>query len=235
MPQAVTIETANADRFRGREVVGGVRSATFAVVKVGGENRSRFEAVLATQNPVHRENWDCLRGPNGEHITDYDEVLVCTPEAVRTTYLEDGMALCDTHNRFSVLAQFGNVLSKSENGYRFESNELVGTVELNAIADATFVTDAIRQGSINKMSISYRIYRAEWDMTGARPKLMVLDWEPEEVSVCSVPADVKSKIRSNFAAMLSRKTQERTMPPEITPTTPTTPAAPAAPTARQRP
>lgn len=234
MPQAITFGSANSRQARDREVVGSARSQSFKIVgtDADGEQRARVEAVMASQTPVRRQcqPWECLLGPNGEEISVYDEVLVCTPEAVRTTYLDSGMSFCDTHNRFSVMQTFGATLP-GKDGYRFEGAELIGVIELNDIADACEVTDAIRTGSLKYVSISYSIYRAEWDMSGSVPLLRVTDWEPEEVSICAVPADVTAKVRSRFSAhrRAARQKTESIMPPTATPSA--TPAPAADPTA----
>jgi hypothetical protein len=145
-----------------------------------------FEVVFTTGAAVDRlDPW------TGER---YREELIVSENAIRMDRLNAGAPFLDSHMIYSgVSAQLG-VVERAwvEKGrglalIRFPSEGV------DEAADRVF--RKIAEGIFRSVSVGYRRNRIEVDKKKDPPIWRVVDWEPFEVSLVSVPADAASQVR----------------------------------------
>lgn len=167
----------------------GTISFSRATIQQGSFNKEArtFDVTFATETPVYRNPWYADEA--------FNEILVCNPKNVRMERANNGLPLFNNHRTYDgVLIQYGKV-----DNIRFENNEMVGTVTLGARADEAMVSD-IENGIISGISVGYNVYSYERQPMSKDQKVPIYratDWEPIEVSLAPVQADINSKIRSN--------------------------------------
>jgi hypothetical protein len=149
------------------------------------ETDRTIEVVFATEVEAKRVMWDG---------TKYSEKLICTPESVRLERANSGANLVDTHSTYSVNTIYG-VVSRAW----VENNECKATIRLSKRQEVAGIVGDIIDGIITNISVGYRIHETtvtENEDTNTY-SVRVEDWEPGELSVCSVPVDYASGVRSN--------------------------------------
>lgn len=179
-----------------------------------------FDVVFATETPVFRQGWE----------ENFNEILSCNPENVRQERMIAGLPLFDNHqwNKSAVGDTMkAGVLGKVRN-IRFENNEIIGTVHLGARADDALLSD-IENDIVSGVSVGYNVYTYERQPLAVgekTPNYIATDWEPMEVSLAPVPADINSKVRSQELLIKNRNNMPETTEPVVEPTQvvePTTP------------
>lgn len=194
------------------------REAEITRALSAGDADNVFVACYSTGAAVRRWNWD---------YGEFMEELSVTPGHIRTERLDTGglPILLDhvqgVRNTFGVVEKHWIESGKAFVQFRMET----GTPEAEA------VLNKLRQGIVRNVSVGYRIHalveRKDQDKI---PTLTATDWEPFEISLVSVPADVQATtVRSDGDAsaypchlILNRTplpTGESNMKPAITPTT----------------
>jgi len=150
----------------------------------------------------------------------YIEELVVEEGAIRLDRLRRGAPLLNSHSQWSLEAQLGVVENPSiQNGQgtcsaTFSRRESV----------AGYVQD-VADGIIRNVSVGYVRHRIDMVAPANEGELWryrVVDWEPYEVSLVPIPADMDSQIRSGAGASSSADAdpalQLRTFPCEFTET-----------------
>ncbi|MDR2004151.1 MAG: hypothetical protein LBQ74_14060 [Prevotella sp.] len=172
----------------GKSTKTGAISYSRAAIQPASFNKEArtFDVVFATETPVFRNPWYADEA--------FNEVLSCVPDNVRMERAAGGLPLFNNHRTYEgVLIQYGKV-----DNIRFEEKQMVGTVTLGARADEAMISD-IENGIISGVSVGYNVYSYERQPMSKDQKIPVYratDWEPIEVSLAPVQADVNSKIRS---------------------------------------
>lgn len=148
------------------------------------ETDRTIEVVFATETEVKRKMWDGTR---------FIEKLLCQPENVRLERINSGANLVDTHSTYSVRSIFGVVVRAW-----VEGGECKATVRLSEREEVKGIVQDIISGIIRNISVGYAIHAVETeeDTDTNMVTVRVTDWEPGELSVCSVPADHNSGTRS---------------------------------------
>jgi hypothetical protein len=142
-----------------------------------------IEVVFATEFEAQRSTWDG---------TQFLEILDCTPSAVRLARLNSGANLVDTHNTSTVNAIYG-VVTRAW----IENNVCKASIRLSKRADAAGIVGDIIDGIITNISVRYTIYGAtQIENENELIKVRITDWEPCELTICSVPVDYTSGVRS---------------------------------------
>lgn len=198
-----------------------------------------IEVVFATEFEAQRCTWDG---------TQFIEVLKCNPENVRLARLNAGLNLIDTHDTTTVDKIFGVVVR----GW-VENSTCKAIIRLSKRAEVQGIVGDIIDGIISNISVRYVIYGATQINNDNEPiKIEVTDWEPTELTACSVPVDFTAGVRSNEnknfyeinisnnrsmtpeeiaaaadAERLRGLQQQNTPTPPVTPVTPVAAAAPA--------
>lgn len=144
----------------------------------------------------------------------YLEQLVVEEGSIRLERLQRGAPLLNTHNSWSLEAQLGVVESPSiANG----EGECVASFSRRESV-AGYVQD-VADRVIRNVSVGYVRHRVEMvapAQEGGMWVYRVVDWEPYEVSLVPIPADMDSQIRSSApGAAADEALQLRTFPCEF--------------------
>lgn len=143
-----------------------------------------IEVVFATEFEAQRSTWDG---------TQYIEILDCNEGAVRLARLNSGANLIDTHDTTTVKTIYGVVVR----GW-IDNNVCKAIVRLTTREDAKGIVGDIIDGIITNISVRYSIYGATQIENENEPiKIRITDWEPSELTICSVPVDYTSGIRAS--------------------------------------
>lgn len=152
-----------------------------------GEDKplARARLVASTGAAVRRYDWYRER--------PYIEQLVVEPGAVRLTRLERGAPLLNSHWSWHL----ENVLGVTENPTITD-----GAVECDATFSrrdsvAGYVQD-VADGVIRNVSVGYVYHRVEMvppEEEGGLWTYRVIDWEPYEVSLVPIPADMDAQVK----------------------------------------
>jgi HK97 family phage prohead protease len=144
-----------------------------------------IDLTAATSTRVLRYSWDF--GP-------YWEELEMSADALDTRRLDaDQVPLLDTHNRWTIDDQVGRIIA-----HRFDAEGLVTTAEFGQVTQRCKDAEArAAKLEIRGTSIGYNPLRmVRTGEEGGVPVFLVTRWELTEVSLCPVPADPVSGVRS---------------------------------------
>jgi hypothetical protein len=123
----------------------------------------------------------------------YDEELSMEPSAVDMTRLASGnAAVLDGHNRWSLAAQIGVV----ERAW-IDKGEGRAVLRLSERSELAGIVGDIRAGIIRNISVGYTVQRYEVEEApGEVPVYRAVEWQPNELSFVTVPADATANTRS---------------------------------------
>lgn len=175
-----------------KDIREGLQFTRAAVVQNSyNEETGTFDITFATETPVLRYDWD----------ENYNEVLVCSSDNVRSARLNAGLPLLNSHPMYGdanrVMPE--NVMGKISN-CRFENRTLIGTVTLGAQCSPETRAD-LQNGILDTFSVGYSRYkgtREENNITG-EVTVKITDWEPNHVAIAPIPADINSQMRADEA------------------------------------
>ena len=133
---------------------------------------------------VRRQDWDGA----------FDEVLGMKPENVRMGRLNQGCAVLDGHRWSSVSDMLGSVLPGSA---RILNDELTARIKFSrGSALAQRVVQDRRDGIRIPLSLGYKVHRTEENKRTNPVTRTAIDWEPIEVSLVPVGAEVETGFRT---------------------------------------
>ena len=162
-------------------------SATFRPNTFNAENRT-VEVVWSTGATVRRSFLDG---------TPFDESLSMDARHVRMERLTSGAApFLDSHRRESTADTLGVVERAWLDAATGNGHALIRFSERAEVAP---IMRDVASGVLRNISVGYRIYRIEEAArqgTGTVPLYRAVDWEPYEISLVPVPADVGATTRS---------------------------------------
>ena len=149
------------------------------------EEKRTVDLVFSTGAAVERYDfWSDKR---------YREILQITPQAVRLARLNAGAPLLDAHMAYSVATMLGAVEPGTA---RIEKGQALATVRFSKRADVEPVWQDVRDRILRSVSVGYRVYRFEETEGDTKiPTRTATDWEPFEISMVPMPADVGAKVR----------------------------------------
>lgn len=163
-----------------------------------------FELTIASEEPVRRYHWD---------LGDFDEVLVCTPEAVDLSRMSPDAA-CPLLENHEFRMQVGVIDSASVDAAKVRG---IARAQRSPAGDQllTDVADRVRRN----VSVGYQIFDVELhEKEGERPRVVVTRWQPFEVSIVAAGADPTVGIgRSNaeqYPDVIVRKLRGAKMKPK---------------------
>jgi hypothetical protein len=145
------------------------------------------DLIFSTGAAVDRMDWY-----SGKR---YREVLSMDPAHVRLDRLNAGAPLLDAHSAYSV----GDVLGAVEpDSARIENKQGIATVRFSKRDSVEPIFGDVVDGIIRNVSVGYRVYKFVEDTPkdGGIPTRTAIDWEPFEVSMVPMPADVGARVRS---------------------------------------
>jgi hypothetical protein len=138
------------------------------------------DIVISTGMAVRRRDWD------GE----YDEVLDMSPGSIRLGRLNAGAALIDSHQWYmGIDAMLGGLVP---NTARIEGGKLVARARFSRGSErAVRVARDIQDGIQYPASAGYKVHRFNQDDSYSPPRRTIVDWEPFEVSLVTVAAEME--------------------------------------------
>ena len=148
-------------------------------------DKRTFDVTFATNSEVPMWNWD-----RGEHL----EVLDMKPESVRLTRINSGAPLLNNHRSWGgVEGVLGKVIPGSA---KVTGDRATATIQMSNREDSV-VTGAwrdIQDGILSTLSVGYQVHRAVLEDT-EKKLYRATDWEPFEISLAPIPADIGATIR----------------------------------------
>lgn len=158
-----------------------------ADVSVVSDEERIVELVFSTGAPVERYDWW-----SGKR---YIEKLSLKSEHVRLDRMNAGAPLLDAHSAWSITQQLGVVEADS---VKLLAKEARAKVRFSKRAAVTEIWNDVKDRIIRAVSVGYKVYRFEETAgkDGGYPTRLATDWEPCEVSLVPMPADIGSKVRS---------------------------------------
>ncbi|HGX4276266.1 phage major capsid family protein [Escherichia coli] len=149
------------------------REQTVPVTAINVDNRT-IEVAFATETPVSRE----LEGEL------YYEILLCDESSVDRTRINNKGAVLFNHDRDKLL---GVVESTSIDADRV----CRATLRISNVGLGNTMWDMIQEGVLSHVSVGYNIYDYRIE---AGNNIVVTRWEPSEISLVTVPADIHAGI-----------------------------------------
>lgn len=181
------------------------RAADVQPSTINVEERT-VEVVFATDTPCRMWDWD---------MGYYSETLLFGNSNVRMDRLNAGAPVLDSHNPY---AQIGVVERATLDAKKGEGRAVL-RFSKNPEADLKF-KDVV-DGILKNVSVGYWVYAYDLvrEADGEISDYEATDWEPNEISMVSVPADPKAGTRTHtekFNEVTINKKRE--MPKQPTPT-----------------
>lgn len=154
------------------------------------EDARTVELVFSTGAPVERMDWY-----SGKR---YVEKLSLKAEHMRIDRLNAGAPLLDAHSAWSIADQIGVVEPGS---VRILAKDVRATVRFSKREAVTPIWNDVKDKIVRAVSVGYRVYRFEETAgkDGGVPTRLATDWEPHEVSLVPMPADIGAKVRADRA------------------------------------
>lgn len=131
----------------------------------------------------------------------YREVLSMEPAHVRLDRLNAAGPVLDTHSAWSVTQMLGAVEPGSA---RVEKGKGIATIRFSKRDEVTPIWQDIKDKIIRALSTGYATYKAieEQPKDGAIATRTATDWEPYEISMVPMPADLGAKVRAGDKSTL---------------------------------
>ena len=162
--------------------------ARAAAETINEEDRS-VELVFSTGAGVERYDW--------MSDTRYLEQLEISKKAIRVGRLNSA-PLLDAHSAWSITDQIGTVVA---NTFRIEDGNAIVRVRFSKRAAVEEIWRDVKDRVIQNVSVGYRVHKfLEDTTTGPIPIRTAVDWEPYEVSMVPMPADVGARVRNHDIA-----------------------------------
>ncbi len=144
------------------------------------------ELIFSTGAAVDRIDWW-----TGKRFI---EILSMKPNHVHLERLNAGAPLLDSHSGTSVAHQLGAVQRGTA---RIQNGLGILTARFSKRAEVEPIFRDVEDGIITAVSVGYRVRRFEETTTRGSdiPTRTATDWEPFEVSLVPMPADVGARVR----------------------------------------
>jgi hypothetical protein len=163
-----------------------------AAVQSIDDDKRTVEVVFSTGAAVPRvDYWSGKR---------YIEKLSLAPSAVRLTRLNAGAPVLDAHSGYSIADQIGVV---EPDTVKLLKTEARVTLRFSARAAVQPIWEDVRAGIVRNVSVGYSVYKYEEEAAPDTkiPIRTATDWEPFEISMVPMPADVGAQVRRGDAAL----------------------------------
>lgn len=141
-----------------------------------------IEVIFATETPILRNIWD----------GSFYEILSCQKADVRLDRFNHYAAVIDTHATDTIRNQIG-VIKRAW----IKDAVCYARIQLSTRLEWAGVVEDIKAGIIRNISVGYRVYKylVNENIDGV-PEYRAVDWEPLELTFCTVPADFHAITRS---------------------------------------
>lgn len=149
------------------------REQTVPVTAINVDNRT-IEVAFATETPVSRE----LEGEL------YYEILLCDDNSVDRTRINNKGAVLFNHDRDKLLGVVESTTIGADRVCR-------ATLRISNVGLGNTMWSMIQEGILSHVSVGYNIYDYRIE---AGNNIVVTRWEPSEISLVTVPADIHAGI-----------------------------------------
>lgn len=152
------------------------------------DEQGTVDIVFSTGATVLRREWS-----TGKR---YKEVLSMNPAHVRLQRLNAVGSLLDAHSAWSI----GDVLGAVEPGSaRIEKGLGLATIRFSQRDDVKPVKQDVKDKILRSFSVGYVVYKYVEDAgkDNQVPTRTAVDWEPFEISLVPMPADIGATTRSD--------------------------------------
>lgn len=156
------------------------------------EEERTIEVTFATDTPVLMRDWD----------GQFYEELSFDPKHIRMDRLNAGAPLLNNHDRWSGVS---GVLGSVQKAW-LDGNQGRALIKFSAREDVKPVIQDVKDGILRTISAGYRVYKYEKKGKASDPRAgqksdeiptyRAIDWEPFEISLAPIPADIKASVRS---------------------------------------
>lgn len=155
------------------------------VGSVHAEDRT-VDIVFSTGAPVLR--YDYMAGKR------YWEILSMDPAHVRLQQINSIGVVLDTHSAYSVGDVLGAVKRDSA---RIEKGKGIATLQFSRRDSVAPVWQDVQDGILRSFSVGAKVFKAVEDVgKDGVTRRTAVDWEPFEISLVPMPADVGATTRS---------------------------------------
>lgn len=148
------------------------------------EKSRTVEIVWSTGSRVKRYDWG--------RDQYYWEELSMDPKAIRMERMQNGAPFLNNHSNWDLRDVIGVV-------ERAEVKGGVGhaTIRFSKRDDVKEIVDEVKDGILRHVSVGYKVHKIERTQERIDDIAIyrVVDWEPLEVSLVTIPADAKSQVR----------------------------------------
>lgn len=165
--------------------------AMFEPSTLNDEERT-VEVIFATDALALMRDW------NGQ----FYEELSFDPKHIRLDRLNAGAPLLNNHDRW---AGVSGVLGSVQKAW-VDGNQGRALIKFSAREEVQPVIQDVKDGILRTISAGYRVYKYEKKGTASDPRVgkktdeiptyRAIDWEPYEISLAPIPADIKATVRS---------------------------------------
>jgi len=165
--------------------------AMFEPSTLNDEERT-VEVTFATDALVLMRDWD----------GQFYEELSFDPKHIRLDRLNAGAPLLNNHDRW---AGVSGVLGSVQKAW-VDGNQGRALIKFSAREEVQPVIQDVKDGILRTISAGYRVYKYEKKGTASDPRVgkkpdeiptyRAIDWEPYEISLAPIPADIKATVRS---------------------------------------
>ncbi len=153
---------------------------------VDEENRT-VEVVFTTGAAVRRFDWN-----SGSY---YLEKLSLEPAHVRLERLNSGAPVLDTHSAYSLASQMGVV---EDGTAALNGKRGTATLRFSKRAEVEPRWQDVKDRIVRNVSVGYQVHAYEEipaKRAGGLPTRLATDWEPFEISMCPMQADLGAQTR----------------------------------------
>jgi hypothetical protein len=185
--EALILCDAASTDMRGSHTIDVTPLSVRADISAINEDARTVDMVFSTGAAVERYDWS-----TGKR---YLEKLSMDPKHVRLDRLNAAGPLLDTHSAWSVADVFGAVV---EGSARMEKGKGLASVRFSKRDTVEPIWRDVLDRIIRSFSVGYKTYKVEEEAPKGNklPVRTAIDWEPFEVSLVPMPADVGARVRS---------------------------------------
>jgi hypothetical protein len=164
--------------------------AAISTSSIDVEKRT-VEVVFSTGAPVKRFDWE-----TGER---YIEKLAMGPENIRLERINSGGPVLDSHSAYSLANQLGVV---EDGSARVAGKKGTATLRFSRRPEVEPVWTDVQDRIVRNVSVGYIVHAYEETpgKNGAPKTRLATDWEPYEISMVPMPADIGAQTRGDKPA-----------------------------------
>ena len=161
--------------------------AMFDSQTVNSEKRE-IEVVFATDAPVRTYMWGA-----GGYV---NEILSFDEGHIRWERLNSGAPVLDNHNRWGSIED--TQVALVVRAWKDSEGKGRALLRFDDEGKSDRIWKKVEKGQYRNISVGYNVYSYQvTERDGELPEYRAIDWEPFEVSLVPVPADINSGVRSD--------------------------------------